>query len=175
MIDEPDALTPHEVADLLRGAASAIDNEVRHLPDGVLRWHPATDEWCVKEVLGHLIETEQRGFAGRIRTILSVEEPVLETWDQAAVERERHDCGRTMAELLKEFDRLREASADMVRGLRPVDLPRGGHHSRVGFLRVQDLLSEWIHHDRNHFRQLLANVQSYVWPHMGNAQRFYAG
>jgi hypothetical protein len=29
-----------------------------------------------------------------------------------------------------------------------------------GFLRVQDLLSEWIHHDRNHVRQMFAYVQS---------------
>jgi hypothetical protein len=29
-----------------------------------------------------------------------------------------------------------------------------------------------MHHDRNHLRQLLANVQAGVWPHMGNAQRF---
>ncbi len=173
MIDEPDALTTHEVAELLRGAASAVHDELHQLPDGVLRWHPASGEWCIKEVLGHLIEAEQRGFAGRIRTILSVDAPLLGAWDQAAVERERRDCDRTAAELLNEFERLRDASVEMVRRLRSVDLPRGGHHPRVGFLRVQDLLSEWIHHDRNHGRQMFASVQSYVWPQMGNAQRFY--
>jgi hypothetical protein len=40
---------------------------------------------------------------------------------------------------------------------------------------VSDLLHEWVHHDRNHFRQLLANVQAAAWPHMGNARRFSAG
>lgn len=39
-------------------------------------------------------------------------------------------------------------------------------------LRVRDLLQEWVHHDRNHVRQALANVQAYVWPAMGNTQRF---
>lgn len=29
--------------------------------------------------------------------------------------------------------------------------------------------------DRNHLRQILANVQSYAWPHMGNARRFTTG
>jgi DinB family protein len=172
MIDEPDALTTQEVADLLRGVAAAVHNEVRQLPEAVLRWHPASDEWCIKEILGHLIEAEQRGFAGRIRAILSVDGPRLEAWDQGAVERERYDCDRTASALLNEFEGLRDGSVEMVRGLRSVDLSCGGHHPRVGFLRVQDLLSEWIHHDRNHLRQMLANVQSYVWPHMGNAQRF---
>ena len=54
------------------------------------------------------------------------------------------------------------------------DLARGGHHPTVGYLRVGDLLNEWIHHDRNHVRQILANVQAHVWPHMGNAQKFSA-
>ena len=54
----------------------------------------------------------------------------------------------------------------------PGDLGRGGAHPKVGLLRVSDLLHEWVHHDRNHIRQMLANVQAYAWPHMGNAQRF---
>jgi hypothetical protein len=42
----------------------------------------------------------------------------------------------------------------------------------VGRLTVRDLLYEWVHHDRNHLRQILANVQAFAWPHMGNARRF---
>ena len=26
--------------------------------------------------------------------------------------------------------------------------------------------------DRNHLRQMLAKVQTFAWPHIGNAQRF---
>jgi hypothetical protein len=39
-------------------------------------------------------------------------------------------------------------------------------------MTVENLLHEWLHHDRNHFRQLQANVQAYVWPTMGNCQKF---
>jgi len=42
----------------------------------------------------------------------------------------------------------------------------------VGELTVADLLQEWVFHDRNHLKQILSNVQAYVWPHMGNAQKF---
>jgi hypothetical protein len=37
---------------------------------------------------------------------------------------------------------------------------------------VNDLLHEWVHHDRAHLKQILANVQAYVWPEMGGAQAF---
>jgi DinB superfamily len=165
-------LSPPQVAALLRAHASAVRAEMEALPDSVLSWHPAQDEWCAKEVLGHVIETERRGFAGRIRNILEGDEPALAAWDQRQVAAERLDCERDAAELLREYLQQRETSMGLVAGLRPDQLDRAGVHERVGRLTVRDLLHEWVHHDRGHLRQLLANTQAYVWPQMGNAQLF---
>ena len=165
-------LAPAEAAALLQAAATTIRAEMAALPAAALAWHPAAGEWCVKEVLGHLIESERRGFAGRIRIILAGDRPALEGWDQEAIARARQDCAREWAELFDEFARLREESVPLVAALQPEDLARGGQHPKVGFLTVADLLHEWVHHDRNHIRQMLGNVQAFAWPHMGNAQRF---
>jgi hypothetical protein len=165
-------LPPPQVAALLESAVAALRAELAALPEAVLAFHPAAGEWCAKEVLGHLIEAERRGFAGRIRIVLGADTPRLETWDQGEVARARGDCQRPAAALLDELAALRRDSAALVRGLRPADLPRGGQHPTVGLLSVADLLQEWVHHDRNHIRQILANVQAYVWPAMGNAQKF---
>jgi len=172
MADQSHPLTPAEIAALLRSACAVVRAELAELPAAAVRWHPAPGEWCVLEVLGHLIEAEQRGFAGRIRIILEHDESTLEAWDQVAVARARRDCERDPTALLDEFATLRAASAALVAGLRDSDLRRGAAHPTVGHLRVGDLLHEWIHDDRNHVKQLLANVQEFVWPHMGNAQRF---
>ena len=72
MTREP--LEPPAVAALLHSAAATIHAELSALPAPVLAFHPATGEWCAKEVLGHLIECEKRGFSGRIRVILKSEE-----------------------------------------------------------------------------------------------------
>ncbi len=172
------ALEPAAAAAMLQSAGAAIHAELSALPAAALTFHPAPGEWCVKEVLGHLIESEGRGFAGRIRFILSAGDRAgeglkLEGWDQEIVARERNDCARDGAALVAEFDRMRAESVKLAAGLSAADLARGGSH-RVGFLTVRDLLHEWVHHDRNHMRQMLANVQAYAWPHMGNAQRFSA-
>jgi hypothetical protein len=66
-------------------------------------------------------------------------------------------------------------SLTLVRFLKPAQLNRGGIHPQVARLTVADLVHEWIHHDANHLKQAYANVQAYVWPHMGNARRFSAG
>lgn len=175
MSDVPSPLAPTAIAQFLRATLTALASELAALPPDVLAWHPAPGEWCVKEVLGHLIETEARGFAGRIRIILAGEEPRLERWDQGAVAAARGDCEQDVRRLLGEFATARQESVKLVEGLGEGDLGRGGHHPAVGHLRVADLLNEWVHHDRNHVRQILANVQAYVWPHMGNAQRFTTG
>ena len=165
-------LGPREVANVLRAALLAVRMEFVGLPAPVLRWHPAPGEWCILGVVGHLIEAEERGFAGRVRTVLAEADPEFRTWDQDAVARERRDCERDPAGILAEWTRLREASAALVETLRPGDLSRAGRHPQVGRLSIADLLAEWVHHDRNHQRQILANAQAYVWPHMGNARRF---
>jgi len=67
---------------------------------------------------------------------------------------------------------LRADGVDVVRTLTADDLGRSGLHPDVGPLRVDELLGEWVHHDRNHIRQLLAVTQARVWGQMGNARRF---
>jgi hypothetical protein len=168
----PTALPPADAAALLNASASALDAELSALPEPIAVWHPAAGEWCAKDVLGHLIEAERRGFAGRIRIILASDAPALETWDQNQVSRDRGDCGRALRALLDEFMTMRRDSVALVAGLRREDLRRWGRHPKVGDLPVADLLHEWVHHDKNHLRQIQANVQAFVWPHMGNAQRF---
>jgi DinB superfamily len=168
-------LAPGEVARLLPATVTTLRAELTALPDRVLAWHPAPGEWCVKEVLGHLIEAERRGFAGRIRIILDTDTPTLERWEPPDVARARGDCAQPAAALLDELGAMRQDGAALVHGLREGDLDRAGRHPTVGALRVRDLLQEWIHHDRNHLRQVLANVQAYVWPAMGNSQKFSSG
>jgi DinB family protein len=174
MVASTAVITPPQAGRLLDAALIALRAELSALSEEVLAWHPAPGEWCAKEVLGHLIEAERRGFSGRIRIILETQDPTLEAWDQVAVARERQDCRRDVALLLEEFTRMRDAGAALAARLTTADLARGGHHPKVGFLRVGDIVQEWIHHDRNHFRQIMANVQAFVWPAMGATQLFSA-
>jgi hypothetical protein len=160
------------VARLLEAGATSLRAEVEGLPEAVHGWHPAPGQWCVNEVLGHLLEAERRGFAGRIRLLMEADDPRLETWDQEAVARERRDCTRPGAQVLAELLAERVMSVELVKGLSEESLERGGRHVTVGQVTIRELLQEWVHHDRNHLRQLLANVQAYAWEGMGNTRRF---
>jgi DinB superfamily len=169
------ALPPAVIADLLEASATVVVSELSALgAEG--GWRPAASEWSANECVGHLIEAERRGFAGRIRTILATDRPDipadLETWDPPAVAEARRDHLRPAAELAAEFADLRRDAVALVRRLHDDDLARVGLHPDFGELRVNELLGEWVHHDRNHARQMLAVTQARVWGQMGNARRF---
>jgi hypothetical protein len=164
-------LTPDQVALYLESTCALLEAELMALGDDA-GWHQAPDEWCARAVVGHLIESEKRGFAGRIRIILANDNPKLEAWDQVAVEKQRNDCARVTDSLWMEFMGLRHDSVNLVKSLKPADLDRSGMHPKAGELKVRWLLQEWIHHDRNHTKQLLSIAMERVWPHMGNSQKF---
>jgi len=169
---ETEPLPPTMVAGLLRASAAEIAAEIRALPVGLSGRRLASGEWCALEVLGHLLEAERRGFAGRIQLLIDVDQPRLETWDQPSVAAARHDCERDAEALVREFLDVREESALLLEALRPADLTRGGEHPTVGWLTVGDVMHEWVHHDRAHLKQMLDLSQAFVWPHMGKARRF---
>jgi hypothetical protein len=163
-------LTQGQIAALLESTCALIEAEMNAVGDEGCRWHYKDGEWCVNEVVGHLIEAEKRGFAGRIRDLLAGK--LIQSWDQEQVARDRKDCDRVSQSLWMEFMGLRHASIELVRSLRPADMDRSGTHPKVGVLRVRDLLQEWPYHDRNHTRQLLYIQQERVYPDMGNSQKF---
>ena len=160
-------MSPKEVAARIGAVGTAIEAELGTMSDELASWHPAPGEWCVKEVLAHLTLSEGHGFAGRIAHILSADEPPV-----TATGRRDPTCGQSLENMLAEFRAQRTRSVELVAGLQSSDLDRAGIHERVGRLTVNELLHEWVHHDRAHLRQILANVQAYVWPEMGGAQAF---
>jgi hypothetical protein len=172
--DRPAPLGTRRIAALLRAFPVVLGAEVRSLPPEVLRWHPAPGAWCVPEALGHLIGTERSAFVDRIRAILTGGDELLPSFDPVGAAQERRDCDRDVGALLEEFAALRAASADFVEGLSAGDLGRAGRHDSIGRLAVADLLHEWVFQDRDHLRQVMANVQGYVWDHLGNTRAWYA-
>jgi len=174
-MSEPSRLTSARIADLLAAGAQIVEAEMAALGSESC-WRPARGEWSANECVGHLIEAERRGFAGRVQAILAANRPDipadLEAWDPPAVAEARRDHERAGSDLVAEFVALRVAGVELVRGLEPGDLARIGVHPQIGPLRVDEVIAEWVHHDRNHIRQLLEVIQTRVWAQMGNARRF---
>jgi hypothetical protein len=170
--DGIEPLTTAQVAAFLRAGRQLIATELAALGDDWARWRPAPGEWSANECIGHIIEADRRGFGGRIRRILAADGIAEHEWDQVGVAAARRDDERTVAEILAEFEAQRAEGIALVEGLGSADLDRFAVHDVVGRVTVRDLLHEWVFHDRNHIRQMLANAQARAWPAMGNTRRF---
>jgi hypothetical protein len=171
-IEGLEPLSTDQVGALLKASAAHISAELMALGDRWAQWRPAPGEWSANEALGHIIEADRRGFGGRIRRILAVDGVEEHGWDQLAVAAERRDHEKTVGAILDEFATGRTAGLDLIESLDEADLERVAIHDRVGRVTVRNLLHEWVFHDRNHVRQILANGQARAWPAMGNARRF---
>ena len=75
-------------------------------------------------------------------------------------------------ELVQRLEQDRANGVRLLGTLTSDHLPLSGEHSLVGTLSVNDVLHEWVHHDRNHLKQALSITQDYVGEHLGNAGRF---
>jgi rubrerythrin len=58
-----------EIIAMLQESPTAMANALAGIPDALLRRRPTSDEWCMKEIAGHMLDVTEL-FLERVRTIL---------------------------------------------------------------------------------------------------------
>lgn len=113
------------------------------------------DTFSPFDVIGHLITGEQSNWIDRAKHILEagVSRP-FDSYDRYAQFERSH--GRTLAQLLDEFQTLREANLQSLANmnLTKADLARTGTHPVLGEVTLENLLATWVAHDLNHIAQI---------------------
>jgi hypothetical protein len=121
------------------------------------RWTEATegpDTWSPYDILGHLVHGERADWIPRARIILAQgERRRFEPFDRLAQFRESE--GKSLADLLDEFTRLRAESLATLDGWRLTDaqLALEGEHPAFGAVTLRQLLATWVAHDLGHIAQ----------------------
>ena len=127
---------------------------ISKVSDDVLRRKPSEEEWCVKEIVGHILETDLL-FVQRVRVILEGQDvPAI---PRSAPPWKLHE-GKgyeelPVDELLERLRHARSTSLELVRGLKPEQWMRQG--TLLGTTTsVLDLGSWLTNHDRGHVAQI---------------------
>jgi hypothetical protein len=113
------------------------------------------DTWSPFDVVGHLIQGERTDWIPRARIILEEgRSRAFEPFDRFAQFRDSE--GKTLAELLDEFERLRAASLATLKGWKLTDaqLALQGEHPVFGAVTLRQLLATWTAHDVSHVAQI---------------------
>ena len=141
--------------DVLRRTPGILRDMLADLGDEWLRAGYGEGTFSPIDVLGHLIHGERADWIPRARTILEDGEGRPFTpFDRFAFRDEVRE--RSCAELLREFEALREANLRALEemGLTEEDLARRGTHPELGAVTLSELVATWTVHDLNHVAQI---------------------
>jgi hypothetical protein len=140
---------------LLARTPAALDALLRHLPEEWTLRNEGGNTFSAFDVLGHLIHGERTDWMPRAKRILEFgESRAFTPFDRRAQERESD--GKSLAELLDEFVRLRAENLADLRSLNLTeqDLNRRGLHPELGAVTLSQLLATWAAHDLTHLHQI---------------------
>jgi DinB superfamily len=140
---------------LLGRTPAALDALLRGLPETWTLCNEGEKTWSAFDIIGHLIHGERTDWMPRAKMILQFgESKAFEPFDRWAQERESQ--GKSLAQLLDEFTRLRSENLKELRALnlKPEDLARHGRHPSLGVVTLSQLLATWAAHDLTHLHQI---------------------
>jgi hypothetical protein len=112
------------------------------------------ETWSPYDVVGHLIHGDRNDWLGRAEIILSTKADKTFTPFNRFAQFEESK-GKTLADLLVEFRKVRAESLVRLRALHltPADLERTGTHPTFGTVTLGQLLATWVVHDLDHLVQ----------------------
>src|ERR1700746_41166 len=127
---------------------------VSGLPDQVLRYKPASNKWCILEILAHLAHMELL-YAHRMRQMLADKTPVLAPIDQDDWAKNLGYLEESPAELVALYGLNRPHNLQLLRRIKPYDLEKSAYHPE---LRKNVTVAEYVErmgtHGANHLQQI---------------------
>ena len=111
------------------------------------------ETWNPYDVVGHLLHGERTDWMTRMDIILRGG-GTFHTFDRTAMFRESE--GKSLAQLLDEFDDARRTNVARLKSLAltDADLQKTGTHPKFGTVTLRQLLSTWVAHDLDHLMQI---------------------
>ncbi len=147
-------LTPLDILTTLEAVPASVAETVSGVGDEVLSRKPSEQEWCAKEIIGHMLETDIL-FARRVTTLLEAQGvPDLTTPIPPWKLHEGKGYEKMpVPELLERLTQARSASLAIVRDLKPAQWSRRGTLRGTSTSLID--LGTWLaNHDRGHIAQL---------------------
>jgi hypothetical protein len=141
-----------DIVDLMSKQIDAVCQVLLGLSDAQANYRFAPKEWSVKEVTGHMNDTE-RVFSYRALRISRNDQTPLSGFEQDDYVRESNYSTRTLADLVQEFEHLRRANMLLFKNLPAETYLRSGTASNNP-VTVRALLYMMVGHVNHHLGSL---------------------
>lgn len=155
----------NQTLEVLERTPATLRAMLAGISDGWVHGTRGPDTFSPYDVVGHLITGEKSDWMTRVRMILQfgTEQPFPKYDRYAQFEESR---GRSLEDLLEEFERLRRTNIAALRAVHlvPSDFARRGSHPALGEVSLENLLATWAAHDLNHVAQI---ARTMAWQYEG--------
>jgi len=151
---DPMSFELDEAIALLERTPAALRALLGGLPEPWIVADEGPETFSAFDNVGHLIHGERADWIPRARIILAQgANRRFEPFDRFAQKRESQ--GKSLAELLDGFARLRAENLATLRGWRLTEreLALEGEHPELGRVTLRQLLATWVAHDLGHVAQ----------------------
>lgn len=152
MVQETDSGRRYWLLKAIRESTGELFGLFSGLPEEALRWRPAPDEWCLKELAAHLRDAELL-YQRQMELIAQRREPRLPYEPVDVLPAERDYVRPPLTQVLREYAAAREETVWLLRMLDEDDWQRRGHHPYRGLVSLYDIARELHEHDLEHLHQ----------------------
>lgn len=136
-----------------RKAPKRVKKLVKGLSEKQLSKRPAEGQWSIKEIIGHLVDSEFVN-GTRVRFIAAHDRPAIPSYDENLfAARLGNERARTK-DLLEAFAAVRAANLGLLERLPKGAMDRVGIHSERGEESIRTIVAIFAGHDHIHERQI---------------------
>jgi hypothetical protein len=139
---------------ILERTPAVVETLLKGLDDDWVMQNEGGETWSAYDIVGHYIHGEKADWIPRMQVILGNGDKHFKPFDRFAQFTESK--GKTLEQLLGEFDVLRKESLAVLKGISFTDemFDSTGIHPKFGDVTLRQLLSTWVVHDLTHIHQL---------------------
>ena len=142
--------------ELLERTPAVLKAMLGGLSDEWVLSNEGDNTWSSYDVIGHLIHGEKTDWMQRVQVIIyGTGEKKFTPFDRFA--QFENSKGKTLEQLLHEFEQLRAESLRMLReaNLQESQFEMQGIHPAFGAVKLSQLLATWTVHDLTHIAQII--------------------
>ena len=137
-------------------------------------WKANANEWCLLEVVCHLVDEEILDFRTRVKAALEPQKYPFESIDPIGWVIEKEYLKQDYSSKTQEWVEQRKKSIEWLTALQNPVWHNSLQHPKLGPISAEEFLTNWLAHDHIHIRQINRIKRGYL-SHVSRHSLSYAG
>ncbi len=162
------------IIDELNNNKEIIVRLLSDLPSQLEKWKYENDNWCIIEVLCHLVDEEVHDFRARFLSLIRDPTKPFEPIDPQGWVLARGYIHQDLSSKLIEFEKKRTESINLLKDLEEISWENIYQHPTLGAMTPKMILTNWLAHDYLHIKQILRIKHKFL-ANLSNESLSYAG